>query len=469
MMKTVERICLPKSIKVIPGHRQYILANIQFGTWTRVSKELWAILPKNQTVTISDVVKRTVQMYNVPPESILATIEKLINSKLLVIRNSPESQMKWAPRVLFDVTKACNLRCQYCFASAHNNMNQHQLTLKDIEIIAAKLKSINASAIIVIGGEPLTRKDIVKLLELIYSFEFREIGLTTNGTLLSDEIAAQIASYVSWVIVSVDGGSSEIHDFFRGKGNFAKTLQGINSLKKAGIKDIKIRMVACRQNIDDVSNFIDLAKKLGVSFDINGYNSIYGRGRINKDLFEPGPEEYENLYIAIWKKSLIDGFPEYPHHSCFTFPTDAVGDRCAAFQSMLNVSSDGRLYPCSALQLKEFEIANMVENNGDLKEIIDSSPIVKYILAKSVDNTERCRECEVRYFCKGICLRRQLEDSDREIERGCQFKRKFYHRWMWNWQGNASLKENAEAIFGKGFFTGQGFFTETDTPDAKEK
>lgn len=454
MIEMTEKLRLPKSVKVISGHGQHILANIDFGTWTRISHDLWMVLPRKQPATVADIVKRAVQMYGVSPEGVLASIELLINSRLLVadsLQDSSEKQLRWAPRVLFDVTSACNLQCPFCFSSAHNNINQHQLTLKDIERIATRLKSIDASAIIVTGGEPLVRKDIVELLELIHSFKFNEIGLTTNGTLLNNELAMQIVPYLSWVIVSVDGGTPEIHDFFRGKGNFTRTLRGINCLKKAGMKNITIRMVACRQNLDDVPEFINLAKELGVGFDINGYNSIYGRGRTNKELFEPKLEEYENLYSMIWKKSLKDGFPEYPTHSFFTYPVEAVSDRCAALLSMLSVSSDGRLYPCSALQLKEYEIANLLQDNINLREILDSNPVVNHVRANTVDNSERCKECEFRYFCKGVCLRRQLTDSEEEIERSCQFKYGFYSKWMWNWRSDASLQENAEAIFGREF------------------
>ncbi|MFO7967823.1 MAG: radical SAM protein, partial [Archaeoglobaceae archaeon] len=107
------------------------------------------------------------------------------------------------------------------------------------------------------GGEPILRKDIYELASHITSQGIM-CSLSTNGTLISEDIAQKLKeSGVSYVGVSIDG-KAETNDSFRGvKGAFDKAFQGLLNSKNAGIMT-GIRFTVTKYNYKDVPDIIDL-------------------------------------------------------------------------------------------------------------------------------------------------------------------------------------------------------------------
>lgn len=114
------------------------------------------------------------------------------------------------------VTKTCNLRCSYCYASDYSNCN---LTNEQMEIIIdkcyANFRKNHTGKFLVsfFGGEPLCNWGVIKHI-LDYSNEKGhdiEFGITTNLTLLTDEIIDYFEKFNIGILVSIDG-IKEIHD-----------------------------------------------------------------------------------------------------------------------------------------------------------------------------------------------------------------------------------------------------------------
>lgn len=85
-------------------------------------------------------------------------------------------------RVEFEVISVCNLNCSYCYAKPFS----HEIpSLNKLEYLFRKTKDeAHPFQVIILGGEPFLRKDIIDLLQLAGEI-FRRIGVSTNGTLLS--------------------------------------------------------------------------------------------------------------------------------------------------------------------------------------------------------------------------------------------------------------------------------------------
>jgi cyclic pyranopterin phosphate synthase len=89
------------------------------------------------------------------------------------------------------ITNRCNVSCFYCH---HDGIlpKGYEMTVDEIYKILKIAKKIGIDKIRYSGGEPLIREDIVKIIEKTSSLNFKDISLTTNGTLL-DKYAKDLA------------------------------------------------------------------------------------------------------------------------------------------------------------------------------------------------------------------------------------------------------------------------------------
>jgi 12,18-didecarboxysiroheme deacetylase len=165
------------------------------------------------------------------------------------------------PVVVWNITSACNLKCVHCYASAGKATGE--LTTKQgLELIAA-LKDYGSPVILFSGGEPLIRKDLPILIEAAVKSGMRAV-ISTNGTLISQDMAMRFADLgLSYIGVSLDG-MEEVNDTFRGvQGAFRDALQGIYNAMHEGIK-VGLRFTMNRRNVDQIKGIFDLMKNEGI-------------------------------------------------------------------------------------------------------------------------------------------------------------------------------------------------------------
>ncbi len=102
------------------------------------------------------------------------------------------------------------------------------------------------------GGEPFIREDIKELIEGIVRNRLR-FSILTNGTLITDEMAAFLASTgrCNLIQVSIDGSMPITHDSFRGEGSFHRAANGLKLLLKHQLP-ATVRVTIHRQNVRDL-------------------------------------------------------------------------------------------------------------------------------------------------------------------------------------------------------------------------
>ncbi len=122
-----------------------------------------------------------------------------------------------------NITKACNLRCSYCYFSAGERMTEEMSTEKWLGIID-ELAAGGGASVRFIGGEPLLHPDLFRLARRAKD-RGMAANLYTNGTLITKSNAKKIAGLFDFVQVSMDGLERE-HDFTRGQGSFSRTERG---------------------------------------------------------------------------------------------------------------------------------------------------------------------------------------------------------------------------------------------------
>lgn len=157
------------------------------------------------------------------------------------------------------VNNMCNLRCPYCYLAGTNGEVAQEID--DIEALSFVQKlhtHFQLESLIIVGREPLLSFDkTLNLLAGARAMGIPKTGLVTNGTLITKDYAAKLASLASFIDVSVDG-LEETHEATRGKGNFAKTIIGIQHLLDAGADVFVLHKVdgASAPQLDEFAQFM---------------------------------------------------------------------------------------------------------------------------------------------------------------------------------------------------------------------
>jgi len=132
-------------------------------------------------------------------------------------------------------------------------------------------------ALLISGGEPLVRPDVLDLAELAMSLGVR-VTFSTNGTLIDAKKAQRIAKIgVAYVGISIDGGE-ERHDRFRGRvGAFRDAVRGIRNCRDAGIR-VGVRFTVTKDNVGEIDDVFRLVEDEGIGR-LCLYHLVYsGRG-----------------------------------------------------------------------------------------------------------------------------------------------------------------------------------------------
>lgn len=322
--------------------------------------------------------------------------------------------------VVWNITKACNLRCKHCYASAQTVAPDELSTEQALNAID-KMGDAGIAYVALSGGEPLIRSDFWKLVERIQKNEMA-YSIATNGTLLTPEKVRMLKEKnCIYVQISLDGATAEKHDFFRGLGMFERTIEGIKNAVAGGLV-VGIAMTVTKHNIEEVPQAIDLAERLGAAIFMH-YNFIptgRGKGIIDLDI---DPEQRENLLKLLAEETgkrkiaLLSTAPQYArvsvqngkvasltHFDIFgqdpniktdlSFLADFVGG-CGTSRLYFAMDYNGDLMPCVFLPIVVGNIKNV-----DLIKLWDEEDVFQKIRKRSCFEG-RCATCEYTAKCGG--------------------------------------------------------------------
>ena len=203
------------------------------------------------------------------------------------VRDLPSHLLQFSsdkkPVVVWNCTRACNLKCVHCYALADGRCAQNELSLDEGRALIDDLAAFGSPVILFSGGEPLCRRDMPDLAEHAVAKGMRAV-VSTNGTLITDAVAARLKAIgFSYVGVSLDG-LRETNDRFRGvEGAFDQALEGIRACRRAGIK-VGLRYTITKHNVQDLPGIFDLLETEEIPR-VCFYHLVYtGRGDAADDL-----------------------------------------------------------------------------------------------------------------------------------------------------------------------------------------
>ena len=332
------------------------------------------------------------------------------------IRYSKDS----SPSVLvWNVTPRCNLRCVHCYSASNSDGElSHEQALEALE----KFKEAGVKTILFSGGEPLLREDILELGEVASSLGMSP-ALSTNGTLITKELAKEIkGSGFSYVGVSLDG-LERTNDLVRGKrGAFREALAGMENALSEGIK-VGVRFTITKFNADEVFELIDLSERIGIGrFCI--YHLVYsGRAKPEHDLKR---EEKRKLVEKLIQKARtvvgaqhavplqiltvtapFDGIflylqlkREEPQKAEEVLQYLRIQGGESSGSKLLRVDQLGWVHPN---QFWERRLGNIKERS--LLEIISQNPLLAVLRERPRKLSGRCGICAFKEICGGFRAR----------------------------------------------------------------
>jgi cyclic pyranopterin phosphate synthase len=168
--------------------------------------------------------------------------------------------------VRISVTDRCNFRCQYCMPAEGLPWLQRDalLSYEEIARLVRMLGAMGVHDVRLTGGEPLVRKELWRLVEMLSANpDVHDLSLTTNGYLLEAQVADLVAAGLARVNVSLDALAEDA--FFRLTRRHAlpRVLAGLEAAQAhPELRPIKVNAVALRGfTEDEVLRFAAFARE----------------------------------------------------------------------------------------------------------------------------------------------------------------------------------------------------------------
>lgn len=206
------------------------------------------------------------------------------------------------PVVVWTSTRRCNLHCAHCYTDSFDREYSDELSTAEAFAMVDSLAGSGSPVLLISGGEPLRRPDVIDVARHAVSRGMRAV-LSTNGTLITDDVARSLADAgLSYVGISIDGPPA-VHDRFRGMiGAFEASLAGIEACRRAGLR-VGLRVTMTRANLADLPWLFGLMEERHVPRLCLYHLAPTGRGARLKG-FAPSSEETRAALDTIFEHTL---------------------------------------------------------------------------------------------------------------------------------------------------------------------
>ena len=181
------------------------------------------------------------------------------------------------------VTDRCNLRCQYCMPERDYVWLPRAdiLTFEEIETLVDVFISLGTTKVRLTGGEPLLRKDLPDLIQLLSRKQtLTDLALTTNGILLAEQVSALRRAGLPRITVSLDTLHADRFQALTRFDSLPAVRRGLEAATRAGFDSVKIDTVVIRGvNDDELVDMLEYGRSLGAEVRFIEYMDVGGATR----------------------------------------------------------------------------------------------------------------------------------------------------------------------------------------------
>lgn len=203
--------------------------------------------------------------------------------------------------VIWEVTRACQLKCVHCRADAQNKPDPLELTPEEGIKLIDQIYEMNNPMLVFTGGDCMMREDLFDLAEYAIKKGMR-VSMTPSATDNVTKEKMERAKEVGlsrWAF-SLDGPTPEIHDHFRGTpGSFDLTIEKVRYLNELNMP-LQLNTVISRYNYDYLEQMAELMKELKVVMWYIFLLVPTGRGQLDACLT---PAEHEKVFRWLYELS----------------------------------------------------------------------------------------------------------------------------------------------------------------------
>ncbi len=281
------------------------------------------------------------------------------------------------------VTDRCDLRCVYCMSEDMKFMPRAKLlTLEEIARIAQQYVDMGVNKIRITGGEPLTRRNVIKLFNDLGAMDgLNDLTVTTNGTLLTKYAEDLKKAGVTRINVSLDTLQADRFKAITRIGDIQKTLDGIDAALGQNFESVKLNAVIMKNhNDDEILDLVNYVRERGLDISFIEEMPLGDMGQHDRDktycssdevlrrieekyalipstVTTGGPSRY---YQSAGSESRIGFISPHSHNFC---------DDC----NRVRITAEGRLLLCLGQ-----------EHSMDLRAVVRAHPTDDAVLRKAI-------------------------------------------------------------------------------------
>lgn len=335
------------------------------------------------------------------------------------------------------LVQGCNLACKYCFGDEGNYNDTGKMSKETaFKAVDYLIKHTEEKKVLItfFGGEPLLALDLIKdIIEYTQDID-RDIqfAMTTNGTLINDEVIEMISKHKISTIISIDGDehSNNINRYYKdGRGSYNDTISKTDQLRAEG--KVSARATLSRDNLDIINVFEHLNslnfKNIPIAPANNMISNIEYLDFIKNNMDYVDYIEkliHKKEYDKVKKSTFI-----YSMLIALHFGTNREYG-CGAGIRDIAIDIHGDIYPCHRfVSHKETKIGNIFDDYE-----INQKERIKYLQKTHISNfkkLKRCESCWIKKFCVGGCVSENYESNGSFLEqsnRECYFKQCLYEK-----------------------------------------
>ncbi|EIC21458.1 radical SAM/SPASM domain-containing protein [Thiorhodovibrio frisius] len=309
---------------------------------------------------------------------------------------------------VWELTLACNMRCQHCGSSC-TNKSPDELDTEAALDLCDQLADLGVELVTLSGGEPLLRDDWDRIGSRLSEKGVR-VNMISNGWLLDSDTASRACEAgFGNCAVSLDG-TKEVHDTLRRDGSFERACNALETLRQAGLGSAVITTVM-QDNLALLPKMRPLLEDLGIQHWQLQLGMPMGKMTMDRVI---APEQVEE--IVSFGRALLDSSPIQPvladcvgyyshHHQEIRksyFDSDHPWQGCNAGKSNIGILHNGDILGCTSIRAPEFVEGNI--RRTPLSVIWNRPGAFAWNRDFSVEDLGGfCAKCRYGEICLGGC------------------------------------------------------------------